>query len=61
MDLRVGDEVTIEGAVRLVPSGRRWWQFWKPRMVPDSDGALVRFIVTEMVATKIMMPDWYTP
>lgn len=44
-NLKVGDVFTIGGTVRLVPSGRRWWQLWKPRLVPDPNGALAQFIV----------------
>jgi hypothetical protein len=44
-ELKVGDEVTIAGCLVLVRNpDRRWWQFWKPRMIMS--GELQRFRVT---------------
>ncbi len=36
--MKPGDKVTIEGVYRAIPNpDRRWWQFWKPRMVDTSE------------------------
>lgn len=44
--LKAGDTVTITGFHPLVPNTRRrWWQFWKPRSVPDLS-RLTQFVLS---------------
>jgi hypothetical protein len=47
----VGDTLTIAGVMARVPNpARRWWQWWKPRMI---DGPkLQKFVVTHAPAQK---------
>lgn len=33
--LKPGDILTIDGVYKTRPSGRKWWQFWKPRLIID--------------------------
>lgn len=34
--IQMGDMFTIEGVHNVMRNpNRRWWQLWKPRMVPD--------------------------
>ena len=42
--IKTGDVCTIAGVVRMIPSGRRWWQVWRPRLVVDPTDTLARFI-----------------
>jgi hypothetical protein len=44
MTLQPGDKIILSGLPNMVPSGRRWWQFWKPRMVESHEPQA--FIVT---------------
>lgn len=32
-----GAAFTIAGVFKMVPSGRKWWQFWKPKMVKSDE------------------------
>ena len=58
----VGDNITIAGANRLVPSGRKWWQIWRPRLVDSGVPAV--FEVTHLGKSfaapelrKAILPD----
>lgn len=36
--IKPGEAFTIEGLYRMVPNpDRRWWQFWKPRLVKKAN------------------------
>lgn len=38
MDIQIGDKFTIENFYSSVKNqDRRWWQFWKPRLVRSKD------------------------
>lgn len=45
--MKSGDSLTIAGVWRKIPNpDRKWWQFWRPRMV--ASGEYQRFTVTEI-------------
>jgi hypothetical protein len=44
MTIQPSDKIILSGLPHMVPSGRRWWQFWKTRML-ESHGPQA-FIVT---------------
>ena len=38
MEIKTGDTITIAGVMRkAINPDRRWWQFWKPRMVASDE------------------------
>jgi hypothetical protein len=53
--IQPGDKITTSGLPHMVPSGRRWWQFWKPRMVESHDPQAL--IVTTVSSQREMCPE----
>lgn len=40
-EIKPGDTITLADCYRAVPnSARRWWQFWKPRLVASEELAV---------------------
>lgn len=42
-NIKVGDVFTIEGIRPLIANpDRRWWQFWKPRLIENPDPEILQ-------------------